>query len=91
MLRSDRRPPLIKVFAKGVDKEMVVLMVARDSRLEKEDAIDAAIVAMLDDPNEELQRYTSFHLIQLIKVHRLHTLTTLVKCIELARVLQSRF
>ena len=45
---------LLQVFAKGVDKEMVVLMAARASRLENQDAIDAAIVAMLDDPNEVL-------------------------------------
>lgn len=41
-----------QVFAKGVDKEMVVLMAARASRLENQDAIDAAIVAMLADPKE---------------------------------------
>ncbi|WCJ22997.1 Plasma membrane ATPase [Euphorbia peplus] len=43
---------MIEVFAKGVDKDMVVLMAARASRLENQDAIDAAIVAMLGDPKE---------------------------------------
>ncbi|XP_044494134.1 plasma membrane ATPase 1-like isoform X2 [Mangifera indica] len=43
---------LIEVFAKGVDKDMVVLMAARASRLENQDAIDAAIVSMLPDPKE---------------------------------------
>ncbi|KAJ9706971.1 hypothetical protein PVL29_002104 [Vitis rotundifolia] len=43
---------MIKVFAKGVDKEVVLLMAARASRLENQDAIDAAIVSMLDDPKE---------------------------------------
>ncbi|KAI6682962.1 hypothetical protein NL676_028875 [Syzygium grande] len=43
---------LIEVFAKGVDKETVVLMAARASRLENQDAIDAAIVGMLADPKE---------------------------------------
>ncbi|KAJ0111295.1 hypothetical protein Patl1_00116 [Pistacia atlantica] len=43
---------LIEVFAKGVDKDMVVLMAARASRLENQDAIDAAIVSMLADTKE---------------------------------------
>ncbi|XP_048136526.1 ATPase 11, plasma membrane-type-like isoform X2 [Rhodamnia argentea] len=43
---------LIEVFAKGVDKQTVVLMAARASRLENQDAIDAAIVGMLADPKE---------------------------------------
>ncbi|RVX15592.1 ATPase 11, plasma membrane-type [Vitis vinifera] len=52
---------MIEVFAKGVDKEMVVLMAARASRLENQDAIDAAIVAMLDDPNEARAGITEVH------------------------------
>ncbi|GFS42319.1 H[+]-ATPase 7 [Actinidia rufa] len=40
------------VFAKGLDKDTVVLMAARASRLENQDAIDASIVAMLADPKE---------------------------------------
>ncbi|GAB4844289.1 plasma membrane H+-ATPase [Ancistrocladus abbreviatus] len=43
---------LIEVFAKGVDRDMVVLMAARASRLENQDAIDTAIVSMLADPKE---------------------------------------
>ncbi|KAK6162642.1 hypothetical protein DH2020_002483 [Rehmannia glutinosa] len=43
---------MIEVFAKDVDKDMVVLMAARASRLENQDAIDTAIVSMLADPNE---------------------------------------
>lgn len=42
----------LQVFANGVDKDMVVLMAARASRIENQDAIDAAIVAMLGDPKE---------------------------------------
>lgn len=45
---------LIEVFANGVDKQMVVLMAARASRLENQDAIDCAIVSMLADPKEVL-------------------------------------
>lgn len=43
---------LLQVFSKEVDKDMVVLMAARASRLENQDAIDAAIVSMLADPKE---------------------------------------
>ncbi|KAL0377506.1 UNVERIFIED_CONTAM: Plasma membrane ATPase 1 [Sesamum radiatum] len=43
---------LIEVFVKGVDADTVVLMAAQASRLENQDAIDAAIVGMLADPKE---------------------------------------
>ncbi|MCL7032954.1 hypothetical protein MKW94_007802 [Papaver nudicaule] len=43
---------MIEVFAKGIDKDMVVLMAARASRLENQDAIDTAIVSMSADPKE---------------------------------------
>ncbi|KAG7560047.1 Cation-transporting P-type ATPase N-terminal [Arabidopsis thaliana x Arabidopsis arenosa] len=43
---------LIEIFMKGVDADTVVLMAARASRLENQDAIDAAIVGMLADPKE---------------------------------------
>ncbi|BBN05364.1 hypothetical protein Mp_3g12450 [Marchantia polymorpha subsp. ruderalis] len=43
---------LIECFAKGVDKDMVVLSAARAARIENQDAIDAAIVGMLADPKE---------------------------------------
>lgn len=41
-----------QVFSKDIDKDMVVLMAERASRLENQDAIDAAIVSMLADPKE---------------------------------------
>ncbi|KAG4383496.1 hypothetical protein GLYMA_13G097900v4 [Glycine max] len=43
---------LIEVFAKGVEKDHVILLAARASRTENQDAIDAAIVGMLADPKE---------------------------------------
>ncbi|GAV89017.1 LOW QUALITY PROTEIN: hypothetical protein CFOL_v3_32438, partial [Cephalotus follicularis] len=43
---------LVEVFAKGVDADSVVLMAARASRTENQDAIDTAIVGMLADPKE---------------------------------------
>ncbi|XP_047089759.1 plasma membrane ATPase 1-like [Lolium rigidum] len=43
---------IIEVFTRGYEKNDVVLMAARASRLENQDAIDFAIVAMLPDPKE---------------------------------------
>ncbi|XP_008798791.2 plasma membrane ATPase 1 [Phoenix dactylifera] len=43
---------MIEVITKGVDMDQVVLMAARASRLENQDAIDSAIVSMLSDPRE---------------------------------------
>ncbi|KAI4371460.1 hypothetical protein MLD38_019693 [Melastoma candidum] len=52
---------LTEVFAKDVDKDMVVLMAARASRLENQDAIDGAIVSMLADPKEARAGITEVH------------------------------
>ncbi|GAB2269924.1 Plasma membrane ATPase 3 [Dionaea muscipula] len=52
---------LIEVFAKGVDADAVVLMAARASRTENQDAIDAAIVNMLADPKEARAGITEIH------------------------------
>jgi len=46
-----------QVFAKGVDADAVVLMAARASRIENQDAIDTAIVGMLADPKEVIDPY----------------------------------
>ncbi|KAL6589789.1 hypothetical protein ACP70R_050225 [Stipagrostis hirtigluma subsp. patula] len=43
---------LIEVFARGIEKDDVILMAARASRQENQDAIDFAIVSMLPDPKE---------------------------------------
>jgi H+-transporting ATPase len=53
-----------QVFAKGVDKDLVVLMAARASRMENQDAIDCAIVSMLADPKEvQIKRSLTSYLI----------------------------
>ncbi|XP_022730946.1 plasma membrane ATPase 4-like [Durio zibethinus] len=52
---------LIEVFVKDVDKEHVVLLAARASRTENQDAIDAAIVGMLADPKEARAGITEVH------------------------------
>ncbi|XP_058067547.1 ATPase 9, plasma membrane-type [Magnolia sinica] len=43
---------LIEVFVKDMDKDTVVLLAARASRVENQDAIDTSIVGMLADPKE---------------------------------------
>jgi len=43
---------LVEIFATGVEKDDVVLFAARASRVENQDAIDAAMVGMLSDPKE---------------------------------------
>ncbi|KAG9441440.1 hypothetical protein H6P81_017294 [Aristolochia fimbriata] len=43
---------IIEVFVKDVDKDEAVLLSARASRVENQDAIDASIVGMLADPKE---------------------------------------
>ncbi|XP_072956592.1 plasma membrane ATPase 1-like [Typha angustifolia] len=43
---------LVEVVSKGIDKDQAVLMAARASRLENQDAIDLAIISMLSDPKE---------------------------------------
>ncbi|OAE23025.1 hypothetical protein AXG93_3255s1040 [Marchantia polymorpha subsp. ruderalis] len=43
---------LIECFAKGIDKDFVVLSAARAARTENQDAIDTAIVGMLEDPKQ---------------------------------------
>ncbi|GAB2223776.1 hypothetical protein Droror1_Dr00004516 [Drosera rotundifolia] len=52
---------LIEVFAKGIDPDSVVLMAARASRTENQDAIDGAIVSMLADPKEARAGITEVH------------------------------
>ncbi|GKV09675.1 hypothetical protein SLEP1_g21137 [Rubroshorea leprosula] len=52
---------LIEVFNKDMDKDTVVLLAARASRLENQDAIDAAIVNMLADPGEARANIREVH------------------------------
>ncbi|CAI9261805.1 unnamed protein product [Lactuca saligna] len=52
---------LIEVFVKDMDKDTVVLMGARASRVENQDAIDACIVGMLGNPKEARAGVTEVH------------------------------
>uniref|UniRef100_A0A7N1A102 Plasma membrane ATPase n=1 Tax=Kalanchoe fedtschenkoi TaxID=63787 RepID=A0A7N1A102_KALFE len=52
---------LVEVFHPHMDKDTVVLLAARASRLENQDAIDAAIVNMLADPKEARANIKEVH------------------------------
>ncbi|KAK4839891.1 hypothetical protein QYF36_025788 [Acer negundo] len=52
---------LIEVFNNNMDRDMVVLLAARASRLENQDAIDSAIVNMLGDPKEARANIKEVH------------------------------
>ncbi|KAK1275439.1 Plasma membrane ATPase 4 [Acorus gramineus] len=66
---------LIEVFAKGVDKEHVILLAARASRTENQDAIDAAIVGMLADPKEARAGVKEVHFLPFNPVDKRTALT----------------
>ncbi|XP_014509164.1 plasma membrane ATPase 4 [Vigna radiata var. radiata] len=66
---------LIEVFAKGVDKDHVILLAARASRTENQDAIDAAIVGMLADPKEARAGVREVHFLPFNPVDKRTALT----------------
>ncbi|XP_059662962.1 plasma membrane ATPase 4-like isoform X2 [Cornus florida] len=66
---------LIEVFAKGVEREHVILLAARASRTENQDAIDAAIVGMLADPKEARAGIREIHFLPFNPVDKRTALT----------------
>ncbi|XVF48469.1 hypothetical protein PTKIN_Ptkin03bG0192700 [Pterospermum kingtungense] len=52
---------LIEVFVSGMDKDTLMLLAARASRVENQDAIDGSIVGMLSDPKEARAGITEVH------------------------------
>ncbi|TYH69446.1 hypothetical protein ES332_D05G056500v1 [Gossypium tomentosum] len=52
---------LIEVFVSDMDADALVLIAARASRVENQDAIDASIVGMLGDPKEARAGITEVH------------------------------
>ncbi|QCD95226.1 H+-transporting ATPase [Vigna unguiculata] len=52
---------LIEVFSRDADKDTVILLGARASRIENQDAIDTCIVGMLGDPKEARDGITEVH------------------------------
>ncbi|KAJ6854085.1 plasma membrane ATPase-like isoform X1 [Iris pallida] len=66
---------LIEVFANGVEKDHVVLMAARASRVENQDAIDAAMVGMLADPKDARAGIKEVHFLPFNPVDKRTALT----------------
>ncbi|KAK9097393.1 hypothetical protein Sjap_022890 [Stephania japonica] len=66
---------LVEVFAKGVDKDYVLLLAARASRVENQDAIDAAMVGMLADPKEARAGIREVHFLPFNPVDKRTALT----------------
>lgn len=66
---------LIEVFTTGVEKDTVLLMAARASRTENQDAIDAAIVGTLADPKEARAGITEVHFLPFNPVDKRTALT----------------
>ncbi|GAU15201.1 hypothetical protein TSUD_09390 [Trifolium subterraneum] len=60
---------------KGVDKDHVILLAARASRIENQDAIDAAIVGMLSDPQEARAGINEVHFLPFNPVEKRTALT----------------
>ncbi|KAJ8526734.1 hypothetical protein K7X08_029211 [Anisodus acutangulus] len=77
---------LVEVFAKDVEKDMVVLMAARASRLENQDAIDTAIVSMLADPKEARAGITEVHFLPFNPTDKRTALTYLDSAGKMHRV-----
>ncbi|RZC79862.1 hypothetical protein C5167_042438 [Papaver somniferum] len=66
---------LVEVFTKGVTQDTVILMAARASRTENQDAIDTAIVGMLADPKEARAGIQEVHFLPFNPVDKRTALT----------------
>ncbi|KDP38637.1 hypothetical protein JCGZ_03990 [Jatropha curcas] len=66
---------LIEVLASDLDKDFVVLLAARASRIENQDAIDASIVGMLGDPKEARTGITEVHFLPFNPVEKRTAIT----------------
>ncbi|XP_039033863.1 ATPase 9, plasma membrane-type-like [Hibiscus syriacus] len=61
LISSRNRPVTFQVFARNVNKDMVLLLAARASRVENQDAVDTCIVGMLGDHKEARAGATEVH------------------------------
>ncbi|KAI6682408.1 hypothetical protein NL676_036289 [Syzygium grande] len=66
---------LIEVFTNDVDKDGLLLLAARASRVENQDAIDACIVGMLGDPKEARAGITELHFLPFNPVEKRTAIT----------------
>ncbi|KAL6843241.1 hypothetical protein ACP4OV_026954 [Aristida adscensionis] len=66
---------LVEIFARGVNADEVLLLAARASRVENQDAIDAAMVGMLADPKEAREGIKEVHFLPFNPVDKRTALT----------------
>ncbi|XP_022143028.1 ATPase 8, plasma membrane-type isoform X2 [Momordica charantia] len=66
---------LIEVFSKGADPDTLLLLAARASRVENQDAIDASIVGMLGDSKEARAGITEVHFLPFNPVEKRTAIT----------------
>ncbi|KAH6557462.1 hypothetical protein KP509_1Z113200 [Ceratopteris richardii] len=66
---------LVECFSQGIDRDMVVLLAARASRTENQDAIDTAIVGMLADPKDARASIREVHFLPFNPVDKRTALT----------------
>ncbi|KAG5243773.1 hypothetical protein OIU77_030836 [Salix suchowensis] len=66
---------LIKVFIKDMDNDTLLLLAARASRIENQDAIDGSIVGMLGDPKEARAEITEVHFLPFNPVEKRTAIT----------------
>ncbi|KAH7445248.1 hypothetical protein KP509_02G114700 [Ceratopteris richardii] len=68
-------PTVLSCFSQGIDRDMVVLLAARASRTENQDAIDTAIVGMLADPKDARASIREVHFLPFNPVDKRTALT----------------
>ncbi|KAL9407002.1 hypothetical protein Peur_003974 [Populus x canadensis] len=66
---------LVEVFVNDVDKDTLILLGARASRVENQGAIDACIVGMLADPEEARESITEVHFLPFNPVEKRTAIT----------------
>ncbi|ESW22782.1 hypothetical protein PHAVU_005G180700 [Phaseolus vulgaris] len=66
---------LIEVFSRDADKDTVILLGARASRVENQDAIDTCIVGMLGDPKEARDGIQEVHFLPFNPVEKRTAIT----------------
>ncbi|CAN6573128.1 unnamed protein product [Malus baccata var. baccata] len=66
---------MVEVFVKDVDKDGLILLGARASRVENQDAIDTCIVGMLGDPKEAREGINEVHFLPFNPVEKRTAIT----------------
>lgn len=66
---------LIQIFAPDIDKDTALVLAARASRVENQDAIDTCIVGMLADPREARAGITEVHFLPFNPVEKRTAIT----------------